>query len=166
MLTLASLAVIGGTFVVPQGASAAQSCAVSSMTEQKDGKEVSATRYTPSDTCRNEPRFFMTNPDCACCGKCELNDFSRLLVEVSRYIFGITGSLALLMFIWGGVRWLSSGGSEKAVTAGRDTLIHATLGIVIIFGAWLLVNFILIALTGTEVNGVAQIFGGTWYGGP
>jgi hypothetical protein len=60
---------------------------------------------------------------------------------------GITGSLALLMFIYGGFIWMTSGGEKERITKGRKTLTWAVIGLVAIFGAYIAVNTIITAIT-------------------
>ena len=60
---------------------------------------------------------------------------------------GITGSLALLMFIYGGFIWMTSGGDKERVTKGRKTLTWAVIGLLVIFGAYIAVNTIITAIT-------------------
>lgn len=67
-----------------------------------------------------------------------------------KAILGLSGSVALLMFVWGGFQYLWSGGDPKKVEKGKETLINAVKGIVIIFFAYAAVNTIIKALaTGT-----------------
>lgn len=56
-----------------------------------------------------------------------------------KAILGLSGSVALLMFVWGGFQYLIAGGDPKKVEKGKDTLKNAALGIVIIFFAYTLV---------------------------
>lgn len=65
-----------------------------------------------------------------------------LIGQVISAVLGIVGSLALLMFIYGGFMWMLSGGNDKMVTKGKDTLIWATLGLVLIFLSYVLIHFI------------------------
>ncbi|OGL62694.1 hypothetical protein A3C09_02330 [Candidatus Uhrbacteria bacterium RIFCSPHIGHO2_02_FULL_47_44] len=57
-----------------------------------------------------------------------------------KAILGLSGSVALLMFVWGGFQYLWSGGDPKKVEKGKETLKNAVLGIVIIFFSYTLVN--------------------------
>lgn len=57
-----------------------------------------------------------------------------------KAILGLSGSVALLMFVWGGFQYLWSAGDPKKVDKGKETLKNAVLGIVIIFFAFTLVN--------------------------
>ncbi len=72
-----------------------------------------------------------------------------------RVIFGrvisaalsILGTLALAMFVYGGVLWMTSRGDSKQVTKGKDTITWAVLGLVIIFASYALVNALLTGIT-------------------
>jgi len=72
-----------------------------------------------------------------------------LLGTVINSVLGVVGSLALVMFIYGGITWMLSGGNPERVTKGKQILIWATLGIIIIFTAYALVRFVLTTVTGT-----------------
>lgn len=107
--------------------------------------------------------IFFKSADCYCCGSCGINDIVGSVIQVSRFIFGIAGSLALLMIMYGGFQWLTAAGSSERVKKGTETLTHAAVGLAIIFGAWILVNFILIAITGQQAGGVANLMNGEWF---
>lgn len=70
-----------------------------------------------------------------------------LLGNIISSVLGIIGSLALVMFIYGGATWMLSGGNQERVTKGKQILIWATLGIIIIFTAYALVKFVLETIT-------------------
>lgn len=60
---------------------------------------------------------------------------------------GVLGSFSLLMFIYGGVTWLTAYGSTEKIQKGRDIMTWAVLGLVLIFGSFALVRFVLGAFT-------------------
>ena len=66
-----------------------------------------------------------------------------LLGNIISYVLGVVGSLALVMFIYGGITWMLSAGNQEQVTKGKNILIWATLGIVIIFTSYALVKFVI-----------------------
>jgi|GEM_PF-7106824 len=116
---------------------------------------------------RTNERHFIRSTKCICSGDCTLNDFVGLGVEASRYIFGITGSLALVMFAVGGFWWLTAAGVPDRIEKGKKTLVNAVFGIIIIFGAWVIVNTLLAALTGQIGSaGPVKILGGNWWAVP
>ena len=77
-------------------------------------------------------------------------DVNLVVANVIRALLGVTGSIALLMFIWGGLLWLTSGGQPEKVKKGKETLKWALLGLVVIFFAYTAINFVLDALSGAS----------------
>ena len=67
-------------------------------------------------------------------------------------IFGVVGALAVLMIVYGGLMWMTSGGNQERVKKGRDVLVWATVGIVVIFSSYIILNFVLNVLTGTTAG--------------
>ena len=61
-------------------------------------------------------------------------------------ILGIVGAIALLAFIWGGLLWMTSAGNSERVEKGKQTLIYATLGLLVIFISYTVINFVFNAL--------------------
>jgi len=57
-------------------------------------------------------------------------------------VLGIVGSIALAMFIYGGFTWMTSAGNSEAVSKGKNIVIYAVLGLVIIFTSYALVKFV------------------------
>lgn len=55
---------------------------------------------------------------------------------------GLSGSFALLMFIYGGIMWLTSAGNSEKVERGKKIFMWATIGLVIIFGAYAILSAI------------------------
>ncbi|MBI2476636.1 hypothetical protein HYV72_00525 [Candidatus Uhrbacteria bacterium] len=74
-----------------------------------------------------------------------------LIGRIVQAALGISGSLALLMFVYGGFVWLTSGGESAKIEKGKGTLLWSSIGLAVIFGAYSIVNFIL-----TNASGVTQ----------
>ena len=70
-------------------------------------------------------------------------DVPTLIGKVINGVLGVVGSLALLMFIYGGFMWMLSAGNEKMVEKGKNTLMWAAAGLVVIFMSYTLVKFII-----------------------
>ena len=66
-----------------------------------------------------------------------------LIGRIINAVMGLIGSVALLMFIYGGFTWLVSGGNSEKVKQGKDILIWSAIGLVIIFSSYALVNFVI-----------------------
>jgi len=87
-------------------------------------------------------------------GDCTLNDFTKLAVNFSQWLLGVTGSLALLMFIYGGVMFLISAGSSDKVTRAKEIIFGAVMGLVVVFTSYLIIGFVFRA-TGADSTGTA-----------
>ena len=68
---------------------------------------------------------------------------NQLIGQIINGALGIVGSLALVMFIYGGFTWMLAAGSSEKVQKGKDILIWATLGLVVIFSAYAIVKFVI-----------------------
>jgi len=93
---------------------------------------------------------------CMTTGTCELNDFTRVAVNISKIILGIVGSLALLAFVAGGLMMMLSAGNPEWVTRGKQTLIGAVVGLVIVFTSYAIIQLVFTSL------GIEAAAGGNW----
>lgn len=66
-----------------------------------------------------------------------------IIVNVALFIIG---TICVLMLIFGGIKYTTSAGDEKAVTSAKNTIMYAVIGIVIAILAFALVNFVIGAL--------------------
>ena len=66
-----------------------------------------------------------------------------LIGNVINAVLGIVGSLALLMFVFGGLTWMTSSGSQEKIKKGKDIIIWSALGLAVIFLSYALTRFIL-----------------------
>ena len=69
--------------------------------------------------------------------------------KIINSALGIVGSLALLMFIYGGFVWLTSAGSSDKVTKGKNILVWATIGLAVIFMSYGATRFVLDKIAAT-----------------
>lgn len=79
----------------------------------------------------------------------DLNCVLATFENIANLILGVTGSFALLMFVYGGFTMLASGGSEEKVTKGKTILRNAVIGILIIMLAGYIVRYATSALRGS-----------------
>jgi hypothetical protein len=84
----------------------------------------------------------LTNPLKDSQGK-PVTSFQQLLGVIINYLMGIIGSVALIMFIVGGLTWLTSGGNSTKVKKGKDIIVWSALGLALIFSSYALVRFLL-----------------------
>jgi hypothetical protein len=61
-------------------------------------------------------------------------------------VMGIVGVLAIVAFVWGGVEWMISGGNPEKIKKGKTMMVWAVWGLVVIFGAYAILDVIFRAL--------------------
>lgn len=66
-----------------------------------------------------------------------------IVTTITNLLLFIAGALAVIMIIIGGLRYATSGGNASAVTAAKNTILYAIVGLIVAFLAFAAVNFIL-----------------------
>lgn len=79
-------------------------------------------------------------------GDYTLSDILTIAIGASRWILGIVGSLALIMFIYGGFTFLISAGSSDKVGQARKIIVAAVIGLIIVFTSYIIIRFVLTSL--------------------
>lgn len=79
-----------------------------------------------------------------------VENVNLLIGRIIRAGFGVIGAIALLMFVYGGFVWLTSGGSPDRVKKGRDAMLWAVLGIAVVFTAYAITSYIIAAIASTS----------------
>jgi hypothetical protein len=103
----------------------------------------------------------LANP-LAVCGSAVGSKCVQLIIgSVIRTALGISGSIALLIVIYGGFLWLTSAGNSERIQKGKTMLIWASIGIAVIFGAYAITSTILGALTTGGGSGSGAPEGGS-----
>ena len=97
--------------------------------------------------------------------ECDLNDVFQTIINFSQLILALTGMVALLAFMYGGVLWIIAAGNQDLVQKGKNALIAAAIGLIVVLSSWVIVNFTINALTGGDIGNV-KIFGRSWFGAP
>jgi hypothetical protein len=70
-----------------------------------------------------------------------------IITTITNTLLFIVGALAVIMIIFGGIRYATSAGNASAVTAAKNTILYAIVGLIIAFLAFAAVNWVLSALT-------------------
>lgn len=69
---------------------------------------------------------------------------------VYLYLLGIAGLVAVIVFIHAGFEWVASGGNAHAVESAKKRIFNASIGMVILFGSYTILNVINPKLTSFE----------------
>lgn len=72
-----------------------------------------------------------------------VNSPQLLIGKIITAIMGIVGSIALLMFVYGGLTWMTSSGNQEKVKKGRDIILWSSVGLVVVFMAYALTKFVI-----------------------
>ena len=70
------------------------------------------------------------------------NEIRTVAASVIQTLLGVLGILALVMILYGGFRWMTSGGSDDGVAAAKKTIGAGIIGLIIIFFAYAIVTFV------------------------
>jgi hypothetical protein len=62
---------------------------------------------------------------------------------ITNVLLFIIGAISVIMLIIGGIRYVVSGGDSGAVTAAKNTILYAVIGIIVALLAYALVNFVI-----------------------
>ncbi|MDP3941301.1 MAG: pilin [bacterium] len=87
---------------------------------------------------------------------CKLASFSiaSVLGSIVQFIFVIAVILALGFLVYGGIRWITSGGDKEGVAKARGTIIAAIIGLIVIVFSYFILNFVLTFLGVGGLGGV------------
>jgi hypothetical protein len=95
-----------------------------------------------------------TGDQCEVSTSAPTNSLASLAKTVVNILSLIVGILAVIMIIYGGLRYITSGGSSEGVGGAKNTIIYAIIGLVIVALAQLIVHFVLNAAFNAQ-NGVS-----------
>ncbi len=82
----------------------------------------------------------------------DLNCVKETFLNIASLIIAVTGSFALLMFVYGGFTMLSSGGESKKIEHGKTILRNAVIGIFLIFLAGYIIDYGKLLLTKGQIE--------------
>lgn len=72
-----------------------------------------------------------------------LTGVGNLISEVITTFSWIVGGISVIMIIYGGFRYVTSGGNDASVSGAKNTIVYALIGLVIVALAQLIVHFVL-----------------------
>ena len=75
-----------------------------------------------------------------------LGDGGVFATAVSLLLF-LVGAVAVIMIIFGGFKYIISGGDSSAVTSAKNTILYAVIGLVVASLAYAIIDFVLDTIT-------------------
>ena len=70
--------------------------------------------------------------------------------DVVNIMFFIVGIMAVIMIIWGGIRYVLSAGNSAALTSAKNTIMYAVIGLIVAILAYTIVNFVINTVSGNS----------------
>ncbi|HCR56109.1 TPA: hypothetical protein DIV49_03985 [Candidatus Saccharibacteria bacterium] len=72
-----------------------------------------------------------------------LFDEGGLFQTITNVLLFLIGAIAVIMLIIGGIRYTVSGGDSAAITAAKNTILYAIIGIIVAILAYAIVNWVI-----------------------
>ncbi len=85
--------------------------------------------------------------NCQATGQSGIEKINRVIRSLINTLSLIVGIVAVVMIIIGGLRYITSGGSDTSVTSAKNTILYAIIGLIIVALAQVLVRFVLRQIT-------------------
>lgn len=74
-----------------------------------------------------------------CNSSVNVNSIVRSGIQI---LFIIAVIAATIFLIWGGIKWITSGGDKAKVEEARNTIIGAVIGLIVTFAAYFILNIV------------------------
>ncbi|MCQ2570875.1 MAG: pilin [Candidatus Saccharibacteria bacterium] len=78
----------------------------------------------------------------------ELVGADGVFTKITNTVLYAVGIISVIMLIYGGLRYVISGGDSKKVTDAKNTIMYAIIGLIISILAYAIVNFVINAVGG------------------
>lgn len=69
-------------------------------------------------------------------------DLIELVVNILRWVLGLLGLVAVGFIIYGGIVWMTSGGSEDKIERAKKIIVNAVIGLILVLLSWAIVFFV------------------------
>lgn len=90
----------------------------------------------------------INNPNCSSGGNTN-QSINKVIHTIINLLSVVVGVVAVVMIIIGGLRYITSGGSDTSVSGAKNTILYAIIGLIIVALAQILVRFVLSKVTQT-----------------
>ena len=85
----------------------------------------------------------LNSSSAACQDLSKQDGLSNILKNATNIVLFIAGALAVIMIIYGSIRFMTAHGDEKQVESARLIVTYSVIGLIIAILAYALVNFVL-----------------------
>lgn len=84
----------------------------------------------------------VANGTCADSGDCQLTDLMQVAITATTIILGLTGTVALVAFVYAGFLFLISAGSSEKVNQAKNVIKGSIIGITIVFLSFTIISYV------------------------
>ncbi|MDP4127590.1 MAG: pilin [Bacillota bacterium] len=78
-------------------------------------------------------------------------DIATVLTTIIYWILGLSGGVAVLFLILGGLQYITSSGNKDRAEAAKQTILYAVIGLVVIA-----LSFVIVAFVAQNVGKITQ----------
>lgn len=78
--------------------------------------------------------------------------FFSTLILLTNILLSVVGIVASIYIIYAGIKWIIAGGNEDEVKQAKQTIRAAVWGLLIVFSAFIIVNFVVEQLVNAVTN--------------
>lgn len=75
-------------------------------------------------------------------------DLTEVIAKIIRAILGFLGVVAVIIILWGGFMWMTSGGAEEKIKNARKLIIMGIIGLAIVLASYAIAAFVITSLVG------------------
>ncbi|MBU2229434.1 hypothetical protein KJ810_03450 [Patescibacteria group bacterium] len=68
-------------------------------------------------------------------------DLQETVIAIIQWILGLLGIVGVIMILYGGFTWLTSGGNEEKIEKAKKIISAAIIGISIVILAWAVISY-------------------------
>ena len=140
-LSLIAVFAVGLVAFAPTPAFAAANC-------NNLGSGASAANVAACSACQAEQGATWDQANKKCVRPGNQGDLNNTIHTVINVMLFIVGILAVIMIIYGGIRYIISRGKSEEVTGAKNTIMYSVVGLVIAIIAFALVQWVFTSLAG------------------
>lgn len=85
-------------------------------------------------------------------------ELQTVLPGILNVLLFIAFIAALIFLIYGGIRWILSGGDKEGTARAKGTVTAALIGLAIVLGSWILVNIVMALFGLGQLTTIPTIF--------
>ena len=66
-----------------------------------------------------------------------------IFTSITNVLLFVIGAVAVIMIIIGGLRYVTSGGNSASISAAKNTILYAIIGIIVALLAYAIIHFVI-----------------------